>query len=148
MWLSKLWWVVQHMVLLAMCAVWWRVHVSGVWGRLDLSQLYKRLWYYILNSISWLSSQCAHGKLSIARKRVDHPKILRWQKTFKKCNPPDFNFSSFFLNFIPVSQLMKIFPIWCDVNFFFFFVLFNALKTDTKLTLHHMGKILLFNLST
>ena len=43
---------------------------------------------------------------------------------------------------------MKIFPIWCDVNFFFaFFVLFNAVKTDTKLTLHHMGKILLFNLT-
>ena len=31
--------------------------------------------------------------------------------------------------------------------FFFNFVLFNAAKTDTKLTLHHMGKFLSFNLS-
>ena len=43
---------------------------------------------------------------------------------------------------------MKIFPIWCDVNFFFcFYVLINAVKTDTKLTLHDMGKILLFNIN-
>ena len=27
------------------------------------------------------------------------------------------------------------------LNFLCFFVLFNAVKTDTKLTLHHMGKI-------
>ena len=27
------------------------------------------------------------------------------------------------------------------LNFLYFFVLFNAVKTDTKLTLHHMGKI-------
>ena len=33
----------------------------------------------------------------------------------------------------------KISPIWCNVKF-------NAVKTDTKLTLHDMGKILLFNL--
>ena len=25
-----------------------------------------------------ISSQCAHGKLSIARKLVDHPKIFKW----------------------------------------------------------------------
>ena len=30
--------------------------------------------------------------------------------------------------------------------FFGFFVLFNSVKTDTKLTLHHMGKILLLKL--
>ena len=28
-----------------------------------------------------------------------------------------------------------------------FFVLFNSVKTDTKLTLYHMGRVLLFNLS-
>ena len=28
-------------------------------------------------------------------------------------------------------------------NFLCFFVLFNAVKTDAKLTLHHMGKILM-----
>ena len=27
------------------------------------------------------------------------------------------------------------------LNFLCFFVLFNAVKTDTKLTLHHMGTI-------
>ena len=31
------------------------------------------------------------------------------------------------------------------LNFLCFFVLFNAVKTDTKLTLHHMGNFLFFN---
>ena len=38
------------------------------------------------------------------------------------------------------------FPIWCNVKFSLLFVLFNAVKTDTKLTLHHVGNFfLLFN---
>ena len=42
-----------------------------------------------LNSVS---SQCARGKLSIARKPEDHPKLFKWYKTFQKYNPPDFKF--------------------------------------------------------
>ena len=30
----------------------------------------------------------------VAQKREDHLKILSGEKTFKKCNPPDFNFIS------------------------------------------------------
>ena len=30
---------------------------------------------------------------------------------------------------------------WCNVKFSLLFVLFNAVKTDTKLTLHPMGKM-------
>ena len=42
---------------------------------------------------------------------------------------------------VMVSYLIKLFPIWCNVKFsLLFFVLFNAVKTDIKLTLHHMGK--------
>ena len=37
-----------------------------------------------LNSVS---SQCAHGKSSIARKMEVHHKKCLWQKTFQKCNP-------------------------------------------------------------
>ena len=43
--------------------------------------------------------------------------------------------------------LIKHFPIWCNVKFLLcFFILFNAVKTVTKLKLHHMGNLLLFNL--
>ena len=45
--------------------------------------------YMYLNSVS---SQCARGKSSIARKPEDHPNILSGKKTFQKYNPPDFKF--------------------------------------------------------
>ena len=37
-----------------------------------------------------VSSQCALDKSSIAQKLEVYSKIFKWQKTFKKCNPPDF----------------------------------------------------------
>ena len=78
------------------------------------------------------SSQCAHGKLSIARKPEDYPKMFKWSKTFQKGNPSDFKF-------YPSKLADKKFP--HNVKFcLIFFVLFNAVKTDTKLTLHHMRK--------
>ena len=64
----------------------------------------KRRW--LLNS---LSSQCANGKWSFARKPEYIPKTFNDKKTFQKCNPPDFKFylvKSFFF-----------FSIWCNVNF-------------------------------
>ena len=36
--------------------------------------------------------------------------------------------------------------VYGNVKFSLLFVLFNAVKKDSKLTLHHMGKFLLFNL--
>ena len=45
------------------------------------------------------------------------------------------------LNFTPVSSLIKISPYGVRLNCLCFFLLFNAVKTDTKLTLHHMGTI-------
>ena len=38
------------------------------------------------------------------------------------------------LNFIPVSKLIRSFPIWCNVNFFFafFFLLFNRVEKKTQ----------------
>ena len=55
---------------------------------------------------------------------------------FQKFNPPDFE--------IYLQKLIKMFPIWCNINFgsvfFAFFLLLIAMKTHLKLTLHHMGK--------
>ena len=39
-----------------------------------------------------VSSLCARGKSSIARKPEDIPTFLIGKKTFKKCNPSDFKF--------------------------------------------------------
>ena len=61
-----------------------------------------------------VSSQCACGKSSIARKPEDHPKIFKRLKTSKKCNPLDFKF-------YPRKPTNKIFPIWCNVKFSFLF---------------------------
>ena len=69
-----------------------------------------------MNSVS---PQCARVKSSISRKPEDHPKILSGKKLFK-------------------YGVM--------LNFLCFFVLFNAVKTDTKLTLHHIGKKIIIQL--
>ena len=47
-------------------------------------------------------SQCGRGKLSIARKPEDHPKMFKWYFFFL-CNPPDFKF-------YPSKLTDKIFP--------------------------------------
>ena len=81
-----------------------------------------------LNSVS---SQCAHGKSSLARKSEVHPKLfLMVKKTFKKCNPPDLD-----------KLNNKIFPIRCNVNFVSVFTALNNTKKQKKITSHHMGKI-------
>ena len=62
------------------------------------------------------------------------PKFLSGIKLFR-------NVTLQILNLISVSYLIKIYPIWCNVKCslpFFFFVLFNAVTTDSKLTLHHI----------
>ena len=51
----------------------------------------------ILYTKLYLMTLSARMVNCLSRKLVDHPKIFRWQNTFKKCNPPDFNF--FFLFF-------------------------------------------------
>ena len=55
-------------------------------------------------------------------------------------NPPDFKFYVYKLT-------NKKFPVWYNVNFgpvfFAYFILFIAVKIDSKLILHHMGKIVI-----
>ena len=78
------------------------------------------------------SLQCTRGKSSVREKRKSIPNILSG-KTFKKCNPPDFKFY--------LGKLTNIFsPYGVMLNSLCFIVLFNAVRTDTKLTLHRMGK--------
>ena len=63
------------------------------------------------------------------------------RKTIPKCLSVNLfkNVSLHILNFIPVSYLIKISPNGKMLNFLCFFILFNAVKTNTNLTLHHMG---------
>ena len=90
-------------------------------------------------TLSHLSAHMVNRLLRENRKTI--PKFLSGKNIFK-------NVTLQILNFIPVSPLIKIFPIWCNVKFFCFFVLFNEVKRDTKLILHHIWrKFLLFNLS-
>ena len=68
---------------------------------------------------------------------------LRWAK----------NVTLEILNFILVSWIIKIFPIWCNVNFECVFTAIRNIKktekTYSKLTLHHMGKLFIsYNLLT
>ena len=64
--------------------------------------------------------------------------------TTNKCIPPDFKFHP---NKLTDKKNPKIVSCYIYI-YIFFFVLFNAVKTDTNLTLHHMGILfLLFNLS-
>ena len=58
------------------------------------------------------------------------------KKLFHKCNPADFKFCP-----------SKFSPYGVMLNFLCFFVLFNAVKTDSKLTLHHLGKIFIIQLT-
>ena len=44
------------------------------------------------SSVNSVSSQCACGKKSVARKSGVDPKILKWYFFFEKCNPEDFKF--------------------------------------------------------
>ena len=46
----------------------------------------------IIMTLNAVSSQCAHGKLSIVRKPEDQPKMFKWSKTFQKGNLSDFKF--------------------------------------------------------
>ena len=59
------------------------------------------------------------------------------KKSFQKCNP--------YFKFFTSKLTNKNFPIWCNVKFALLFVLLNAMKTDSKLTLYHMEIFLLFN---
>ena len=73
-----------------------------------------------MKGLDSVSSQCARGKSSIARKPEDHPKNF---------NLPDFKF-------YPTSKLTDaIFPhnfYGVMLNFLCLFLLFNAVKTDTQ----------------
>ena len=90
----------------------------------------------ILN-LSHLSAHVVNRLLHQNRKPI--PIFLSVKKTFQDCNPPDFKF-------YPSKLSNKNFPIWCNVKFSLLFVLTNEVKTDTKLTLHIWGNVLLFNL--
>ena len=89
-----------------------------------------------LTSLSHLSAHIVNRLLRENRKSI--PKFLSGKQLLK-------NVTFQILNFIPVS-LIKVLPIWCNFKFLCFFVLFNALKTDIKLKLHHMRNFLLCNL--
>ena len=84
----------------------------------------------VLNAVSL---QCSRGKSSVARKTEVGPKLFKWYKLKKKCNPPDFKFYL-------CKLTNKFSPYGVMLNSLCFILLFNAVKTDTKLTLHHMGK--------
>ena len=58
--------------------------------------------------------------------------MFSWQQTLRKCYPPDFKF-------YPSKFTNKQFPhkVLCQI-FFAFFVLPIAVKTDSKLTFHHI----------
>ena len=79
--------------------------------------------------------QCALDVSVISRKNASPSHNFFVEKTFKSCNPPDFK--------VYLSNLTKkSFPIQCMFIlglFSCFFVLFIAVKTDSKLTIHHMG---------
>ena len=62
------------------------------------------------------------------------PKFLSGKKLFFK------NVTIQILNFIPLSLLIKFSPYGIMKYFLCFFILFNGVKTDTKLTLHLMSK--------
>ena len=51
----------------------------------------------------------------MAQKPEVHPKMFKWYKILKKCNPPDFKF-------YPSKLTNKNFPIRCNVDFFFAFL--------------------------
>ena len=117
-----------------------QIHVSGILsGRHKDTKLSKHTQISLcictfltepsLNSVYF---QCARDKSSIARKPEVQSKMFKWLITFQKCNPPDFNFH-------PNKLTDKIFTIWSNINFLHCFILLNAVKTDTKLTLDHMG---------
>ena len=73
--------------------------------------------------------------------RKSIPKFLSGKKLFKIVTLQTL------FKLYPSKLTNKISPIWCNVKFpLLFIVLINAVKTDTKLTLHHMGIFLLFNL--
>ena len=67
------------------------------------------------------------------------------QKTIPKCLSVNLfkNVSLHILNFIPVSLLIKNSPNGIMLSFLCFLTFFNAVKTDTDLTLHHMGIFLI-----
>ena len=88
-----------------------------------------------LNSVS---SQCAHGKFSLARKSevLYIPNFFNGKKKLFK------NVTLQILNFILMFN-NKIFLIWCNVNFVStgFHCIKQYKKSKENLTLHHMGKI-------
>ena len=81
----------------------------------------------------WKKSKIPHPWL-IAQKPEVHPKIFNGKTLFRDLTPQ-------ILNFVLVNQLIKCFQYCVKLRFLFFFVLFKAEKTVSKLTLHHMGKI-------
>ena len=83
-------------------------------------------------------SQCALGVSVMSGKLEVYSKNLVVKKTFQKCNPPDFTGESY-----PSKLTNKFFPHYGVILIFCccFFVLFNAVKTEPKLTLHYMRKI-------
>ena len=76
--------------------------------------------------------ECALHISVISENRKSISKLFYGKITFQKCNPPDFKF-------YPSKLTNKFFPMWCNVKFYLLFVLFNAVKTDSKLALHHLG---------
>ena len=60
-------------------------------------------------------------------------------KNFSKCNPPDF---------IPVSQVIKNFPIWCNVEFSLLFCIVYCSENRLKINItpYWIFFLLLFNL--
>ena len=82
----------------------------------------------------FIKSQCA---LNVSEKPREHLKkfcLKKKKKNFQNCNRPDFKFH-------PGKLTNKKICIWCNVKVALLFcIVFIAVKTDSKLTLHHMRK--------
>ena len=82
-----------------------------------------------LNSVS---SQCARGKSSLAWNPEVHPKYLYGKKLLK-------NVTLQILNFILI--IIKIFPVWCNVNFVSVFTAVNNTKKQRKFNITPYGEL-------
>ena len=87
--------------------------------------------------VSHLSAHVVNRLLCENRKSI--PISFNGKKLFK-------NVTLQILNFILISWIIELFPIWCNVNFVSAFIALNNTKKQRKFNIHHTWKILSVNL--
>ena len=87
------------------------------------------MWKYI--TLSLLSAHLVNRLLHENRKSI--PKIFNGKKLFK-------NVTLHILNFILISLIIKIFPIWYHVNFVSVFTALNNTKKKKKIKITPYGE--------